>query len=246
MKNIQTGILKILALSSAMLCSSLVHANEVNYLLSNADSLYIKKQYTQSFELYQNLYKDGRYSPAMLLKMAYIQEGLGHISPSLYYLNLYYLASGDSQVLNKLQELASKNKLEGYEYSEMNQKIMFTLKKYSLHISGMLAAFVIFLVTIIYRQRKNETPPISVGIVATIIIVILALQVNMSFEPSSGIIADSNTYLMSGPSAGANVVALVGEGHKIIIKDKKDVWLKVEWLDKDAYIKENQVMKVQL
>jgi len=51
---------------------------------------------------------------------------------------------------------------------------------------------------------------------------------------------------MSGPSAGANVVALVGEGHKIIIKDKKDVWLKVEWLHKEAYIKENQVMKVQL
>ena len=157
MKNIQTGILKILALTCVILCSSLVHANDVNYLLSNADSLYLKKQYTQSFELYQSLYTDGRYSPAMLLKMAYIQEGLGHVSLSLYYLNLYYLASGDSQVLNKLQELASKNKLEGYEYSEMNQKIMFTLKKYSLHISGMLAVIVIFLLTIIYRQRKKET-----------------------------------------------------------------------------------------
>jgi hypothetical protein len=245
MKNIQTGILKILALTSAILCSSLAYANDVNYLLSNADSLYIKKQYTQSFELYQSLYKDGRYSPAMLLKMAYIQEGLGHISLSLYYLNLYYLASGDAQVLNKLQELASKNKLEGYEYSEMNQ-IMFTLQKYRVYISGMLAAIVIFLLTIIYRQRKKETRPISIGILTTIMIAILALQVNMSYESRSGIIADSNTYLMSGPSAGANVVALIGEGHKIRIKDKKDVWLKVEWLDKEAYIKENQVIKVQL
>lgn len=245
MKNIQTGILKILALTCAMLCSSLVHANDVNYLLSNADSLYIKKQYTQSFELYQNLYKDGRYSPAMLLKMAYIQEGLGHVSLSLYYLNLYYLASGDSQVLNKLQELASKNKLKGYEHSEMNQ-IMFTLKKYSVHISGMLAAIVIFLLTIVYRQRKKEIRPISIGVLTTIIIAIFALQVNMSFESPSGIIVDSNTYLMSGPSAGANVIALVSEGHKIKIKDKKDVWLKVEWLNKDVYIKENQVMKVQL
>lgn len=245
MKNIQTGILKILALTCTILCSSLVHANDVNYLLKHADSLYTKKQYTQSFELYQSLYKDGRYSPAMLLKMAYIQEGLGQISLSLYYLNLYYLASGDSQVLNKLQELASKNKLEGYEHSEMNQ-VMFTLKKYSLYISGLLAAMVLFLLAIIYRQRKKETRPISAGILTTIMLVILALHVNFSFEPTSGIIAESNTYLMSGPSAGANVIALVGEGHKIKIKDKKDVWLKVEWLDKDAYIKENQVMKVQL
>ncbi len=245
MKNIQTGILKILALTCAILCSSLAHANDVNYLLNNADSLYIKKQYTQSFELYQSLYKDGRYSPAMLLKMAYIQEGLGQISLSLYYLNLYYLASGDSQVLNKLQELASKNKLEGYEHSDMNQ-IMFTLKKYSFYLSGMLAAIVIFLLTLIYRQRKKETRPLSVGVFTTIIIAILALQVNLSFEPSSGIITDSNTYLMSGPSAGANVIALVSEGHKIKIKDKKDVWLKVEWMDEVAYIKENQVLKVQL
>jgi len=245
MKNIQTGILKILALTSAILCTLFVHANDVNYQLSNADSLYIKKQYTQSFELYQSLYKDGRYSPAMLLKMAYIQEGLGHVSLSLYYLNLYYLASGDSQVLNKLQELASKNKLEGYEHSEMNH-IMFTIKKYRTYISGMLAAIVLFLLTIIYRQRKKETRPIFIGVLTTIFIAILALQVNMTYESPSGIIADSNTYLMSGPSAGANVIALVNEGHKIKIKDKKDVWLKVEWMDKEVYIKENQVMKVQL
>jgi uncharacterized protein YgiM (DUF1202 family) len=51
---------------------------------------------------------------------------------------------------------------------------------------------------------------------------------------------------MSGPSAGANVVSLIKEGNKLKIKDKKDVWLKVEWLDKDVYIKEQQVLPVAL
>jgi uncharacterized protein YgiM (DUF1202 family) len=51
---------------------------------------------------------------------------------------------------------------------------------------------------------------------------------------------------MSGPSAGANVVTLINEGHKLKITGKKDVWLKVEWLDKEAYVKENQVLRVVL
>ena len=36
------------------------------------------------------------------------------------------------------------------------------------------------------------------------------------------------------------------EGHKLKITGKKDVWLKVEWLDKEAYVKENQVLRVVL
>jgi len=59
-------------------------------ILTRADSLYATKQYTQAFERYEVLFAGGRYSPAMLLKMAYIQEGLGHLGESLYYINLYY------------------------------------------------------------------------------------------------------------------------------------------------------------
>ena len=43
----------------------------------------------------------------MLLKMAYIQEGLNHVGQALYYLNLYYLASKDKSVLGKMEELAN-------------------------------------------------------------------------------------------------------------------------------------------
>ncbi|MBK7650109.1 MAG: hypothetical protein IPJ20_04215 [Flammeovirgaceae bacterium] len=55
------------------------------------------------------LYESGRYTPAMLLKMAYIQEGLGRISQSIYYLQLYYKATNDEQALSKIEELATKH-----------------------------------------------------------------------------------------------------------------------------------------
>jgi len=57
-----------------------------------ADSLFNQQKYTQSFEIYNRILKtDNLTSPAMLLKMAYIKEGLGDYSNALYYLNLYYL-----------------------------------------------------------------------------------------------------------------------------------------------------------
>jgi len=180
----------------------------------------------------------------MLLKMAFIQEGLGRTSLSLYYLNLYYLASGDIQVLDKLEELATKNRLEGYEHSE-STRLFFNLKKYSYYLSAALAAIAIFLIAFLYRLRKKETRPVALGILTTIVTAILAIQVNISYDHPSAIVTDS-TYLMSGPSAGANVVTLITEGHKLKITGKKDVWLKVEWLDKEAYVKENLVLPVVL
>jgi len=245
MKNIQTRILKILLITSAILFSVSAHARDLHNELSKADSLFIKKQYTQSFELYKSLHQGGHYSPAMLLKMAFIQEGLGHIGLSLYYLNLYYLASGDTQALDKLQELASKNRLEGYEHSE-TARILFAMHKYGNYVSTALAALAILLLIILYRIRKRETKPLAIGIFTAAVIVLLAIQINVSYELPTAIIADPDTYLMSGPSGGADVVTRVDEGHKLKIKDKKDVWLKVEWLDKEVYIKENQVLKVEL
>lgn len=244
MKNIQTGVLKILMIISMIVACTFAHADNPLSILSRADSMYLKKQYTQSFEIYQSLYQQGNYTPAMLLKMAYIQEGLGSTSLSLYYLNLYYLASGDTQVLDKLEELAGKNRLEGYGHSETT-RFVYNLKKYSSTISIALATMVIFLIALLTRQRKKETRPLALGILSTIFLVLLAVAVNISYDSPEVIVTDS-AYLMSGPSAGANVVALIKAGHKLRITGKKDIWLKVEWLDKESYVKENQVVRVAL
>lgn len=245
MKNIQTPFLKIILLSGAIFLCHFAHADYVPAQLSRGDSLFTKKQYTQSFELYQGLLQSGRYTPAMLIKMAYIQEGLGSISLSLYYLNLYYLASGDEQALTKMEELAEKNRLQGYEHTE-TARIFFLIKKYNYYFSGVLAALIVLLVALQYKRKMNELSTKTFVIPIALVIILLAIQVNISYESPTAIVTNSNTYLMSGPSAGANVVSQIKEGNKLKIKDKKDVWLKVEWLDKEVYIKEQQVLPVAL
>lgn len=245
MKNIQTHFLKFLLLIVISFSVAPAYANNFSTKLSQADSLFKLKRYTQSFEIYDALLSVNQYSPAMLLKMAYIQEGLGKASKSLYYLNLYYLATGDEQTLEKMQEVATKNRLEGYQYAEQD-KFYYHLNKYGFLISATFASLVLIALAFLYREKKKNQKPIGAMVLAFIFILSLAIAVNFPAKDSSVIISTGNTYLMDGPSAGAKVIGVVNEGHKLRVLNKKDVWLEVEWLDQPAYIKENRVLPIQL
>lgn len=241
----QTRLLKILLLSLSLVFGSLsmVHGQ---VMLSTADSLFRAKQYTQSFELYHQLFKSHRYSHAMLLKMAYIQEGLGHISKSIYYLQLYYQASHDEYALKKITELADKNRLEGYAAD--NQPLFRTTwHRYSSSISvALFAMVVLFLAMLLYQKRKYQQKPLWPAFGILVFITLLFVQVNFSQNINQGIVNQVSTYLMSGPSAGSSVAAIIGEGHQLKITGKKDVWLRVQWMDKEVFVKEDKVMRAVL
>lgn len=245
MKNIQIHFLKIILIGGFIFSSVIVHAEYVPAQLSKGDSLFAKKQYTQSFELYQILYQSGRYTPAMLLKMAYIQEGLAHISQSIYYLQLYYKATNDEQALSKIEELAAKHKLEGYTPS-VEDVFRNALQKYQLPIRLALLSIGLFFIALMIYQKRNQQKPIGAGVATLVMAILLFVQVNLFSESREGIVSDNETYLMSGPSAGSSVIAIISEGHQLKIKDKKDIWLKVEWQDKSAYVKEDKLLRSTL
>jgi tetratricopeptide (TPR) repeat protein len=213
--------------------------------IKKADSLYKANQYTQSFTLYQSSLSQNYYSPAMLLKMAYIQEGLGHKGLCLYYLNLYQQATDDYQAITKMEELANKYRLEGYQSGEGPQIVQF-FQKNNLKISiGLGAVIFFFFAWLIYQKRKGK----SLVVASVFVIFFSALLVgliNWGDKPSQAIIASNASYIMSGPSAGASVVAIVEEGHRLTITGRKDVWLKVKWHDKDAFIKANSVLPIKI
>lgn len=214
--------------------------------LAKADALYAAKQYTQAFEFYRALEQDGHYTPAMLLKMAHIQEGLHHLGESLYYLNLYYLASDDAQALKKMEELATKNKLEGYETDESSSLLAWLQSQY-FNIALALASTGVFLLALAWylRTRKKMNPTLA-GIALVVAMSLLFADVNFNKAPLRGIVAVPQTYLMNGPSAGASVVAIIGEGHQLQIMGKKDVWLKVQWKEQEVYVRGNLVRVVRL
>lgn len=215
-------------------------------MLQTADSLYAAKQYTQAFERYDVLFAGGRYSPAMLLKMAHIQEGLGHLGQALYYINLYFLATNDTAALKKMEELAEKNNLEGYQNNE-SKKLKALLNEYHTTITLFLVVSCFFFFSlVVYTREKKKIRPTFSSAMLVLSVVVLFVYTNFSSASERGIVATPKTYLMSGPSAGAALVAIIGEGHQLEITGKKDVWLKVQWKEREVYVKEFLLKPIRL
>jgi hypothetical protein len=244
MQRLLLKITPLLVASLAITASS--NAQTSGFRLKTADSLFQQKRYTQSLDHYEEILRQHQYTPAMLLKMAYIHEGLNHIGSSMYYLNLYYIATGDKTVLSKMTELADKYNLEGYETTDSDRFWSFYLQ-YHLYISLALVALLILMLSLVYHTRmKRHQRPIGSFVTLAILAVALAIHTYYGTFRPKGIIADTSTYIMDGPSAGASVIDVVGDGHRVDIIGKKDVWMKIRWEDGIAYVKENAVRMVRL
>src|SRR5688500_9317335 len=113
MQNYLTKII-ILFLLALSVGSQQAYSQPTNQL-QKADSLFAQHQYTEAFKIYQQLlHRQEKYSPQMLLKMAFIQEGLKNYTQALYFLHLYHTKYPSRLALRKIEELARAHKLTGY------------------------------------------------------------------------------------------------------------------------------------
>lgn len=217
-----------------------------NLILTYADSMFNSRQYTQALDYYTTLRDKGYGSPAMYLKMAYIHEGLGRLGESLYCLNLYSLASHDPQAATKMIELAEKNRLEGYQ-DEPFESLRTPLREYFLPITGLLATLCLLVISLLVnRARNNKSPSIVLAALFILLASVLYLHTHYSRDSAFAIVTRSHTYLMSGPSAAANVIEIIGEGHRLHVMGTQDVWLKVEWKDREVFVRDFLVKRVEL
>lgn len=214
--------------------------------LNIADSLFKDQKFTESFELYESILKEhGKYSDQMLLKMAFIKEGLRDYSNALYYLNLYYLQTSDKKVLKKMEKLAKEQELIGYEYSDWEFFLML-YRKYNHYITYFLAALSILFFSIMIRQKFHyKKQPLSAAVALTIVMGLMFYHINFSKTYSKGIIVTKQSYLMEGPSSSANLVEIVDKGHRVNVVNKQDVWVEIEWDGNNAFIRENNIETIQ-
>ncbi len=139
--------------------------------LAEADSLFKEGKYTESFDVYQNILTEQKQaSPSMLLKMAYIKEGLGGFSDALYYLNLYYLKTADRKVLDKMEEMAEKKNVSGYTFNDFEFIQTLFYKYYHTIILFLLATSLLFLAGAYYLKFKKKSNPglTAIGMVITL------------------------------------------------------------------------------
>lgn len=243
----QSRVLKIVNLSLFLLLFPLMlSAQSNNPLLVRADSLFKQKRYIQSLELYQKLFDDHRYTPAMLLRMAYVDEGLNNVSRSAYYLNLYYLATQDEDALVKLEELAIKNRLEGYVTDEIDGLRSFYLTHRDLITYILLGVAILAMAIALTQRLAMKNKPVGEFVTLCIVTALFMLHTSQQSMWAKAIIAKDNTYVMDGPSAGASVLAIVRDGHRVEVLGKKDVWTKVRLGESEGYVRTSSLLPVKL
>lgn len=212
-----------------------------------ADSLFNEKKYTESFDIYKQILEDNRQaSPSMLLKMAYIKEGLGGFSDALYYLNLYYLKTADRKVLDKMEELANKKNVRGYTFSDFEFIQTVFYKYYNNIILSLLSIAILCLAGVYHLKIKRQVNPglPAIGMVLTLGVLFYIL--NFGKDYNRAITKQTNTYLMTGPSAAAEVIQIIGKGNRLKTLGQTDIWTRVEFDSKIGFIRSDKLREVAL
>lgn len=210
-------------------------------LLAQADSLFQNQRFTQSFDLYDSLYNQQAATPAMLLKMAYIKEGLGDYTLAQFYLNEYYLATRNDQALTKMGEIAKEKDLTGYETNDLNFLISLYFKHFQWLVAGVISLSVLlFIFFLIQLLKFRLIPPLTTFFMGLTLIGLFIL-INFGKPYNKALITKNNTFIMAGPSAGADVIDVIGKGNKVTINKQTDVWLEIKWDGQHGYIKESNV-----
>lgn len=243
----QTVLFKLLVFFQVAFLSVSYHANSqtVSDQLSLADSLFKERKYTESFEIYQKIINaENQATPQMLMKMAYIKEGLGDYSEALLYLNKYYLKTSDQKARDKMTELADEHSLMGFRSTDADF-FQGLLNEYFVSISiGLLALSLAFLGIAAYRRFKVARGHMGYAFSAVAILVLFLFFVNYPMGDDQAIIVENHAYLMSGPSAGADLIDVVKKGHRIKVLEETDLWVKIEWNGMPAYVRKHYIRPI--
>lgn len=211
-----------------------------NQTLQKADSLFISKSYQEALVLYEEILEDDKaFSPAMLLKMAFISEGLGDFPKTTLYLSKYYDHNPSPQIPNKIKELTNQTMLTGYEISDQERFLAFLTDNNQLITSTLGVLLIFSLIAFVLKGFQKSYLATSF-----IFIVLVFISNNFLEEPETGIITGNPSLIMTEPTAGGDLIRQVGPGHRVVIKSSQDIWYQIEWEDKKAFVKIDQISKI--
>ncbi|WP_276497536.1 SH3 domain-containing protein [Pontibacter litorisediminis] len=203
------------------------------------------QRYSDAFVLYEQLLvQEQHYSPQMLLKMAYIKEGLRDYTSAMYYLHLFYTKEPSRSTLKKMEELAQAHRLYGYEYSDLQFfKTQFS-KHYMRILEVLLLTAVITVTVMLFRWRRGYrfSSTFKAGFILYLLFILY--YINFLNLGEAGIIKNNQVAIMSAPSAGANWVATASQGHKVPITGEQDIWYEIRWRGEKAYIRKSNLLEL--
>jgi len=211
--------------------------------LSLADSLFAIQNYQEALSLYEDLLtNDEVYSPAMLLKMAFVAEGMGDYSNASFYLAKYYDQNPNPRVITKIKALTEQSNLFGYELDDSDRFLKFLTDLQEELTSVFSILLVVSLILLVAFRKKVDHPKYYFP--SILFLLLTFISNNFLFQASTGIVTGSPTLIMEKPTAGGKLLSVVDPGHRVIIKSSKDIWYEVNWGGKKVFIKKEHITKL--
>lgn len=207
-----------------------------------ADSLFAQRSYKEALEIYQLNYQLGVYSPSMLLKMAFITEGIGDKENATLYLSKYYDLSPNPQTITKIKSLTGQSELVGYEVSDAMRFVLFLVEFKEIIVGGLTLTLVISLIFL--WSKGNKLTEARFYWPSVMLISFIFVANNFLKSQNAALVTKSPTLIVSKPSAGGEMVDMVEPGHRVKILASKDIWYEVEWKEKIAYIRKDNVTRL--
>lgn len=208
--------------------------------IQKADSLFNLKKYSKSKILYDSIfYIENKYSNSMLLKMATIEESLDNYEKSIYYLELFQKNKDEKKVLNKINDIVTDKKLEGFESSEKTIFIKL-YKKNKNKILILLLTFIslIFLINAIRFFKKKELSFLIPHFYILCIITIVIINIK---PPVDAIVFKENTFVMKEPSSGSDLYSILNKGDKLIVSKDLEVWYEIILNNEKKYVRKKNI-----
>lgn len=210
--------------------------------MKKADSLFVNQRFTEARELYtQAFLGQKKTSKANLLKLAFLEEGRDNALAAIYYLHQFYLLQPEAEVKHKIEDLATQQKLQGYSIDEADYGYFLYRTYVPLIENALLVMAAIVFIWLLVRKFRG----VSLGYSPVFTLLFLAAAAyfnNFSLPYKRAILNGEKTLLMSAPSSGAKVEAVLDRGHRIEWISEKDVWLEIKWNEKKGWVKKSTLL----
>lgn len=208
--------------------------------LSEADSLFAGGKYTEAFEIYQSIHQSGQVTEAMLLKMAFIKEGLTQPAEAIIYLSEHYKLSGDRKSFEKITELAEAQQFIGYEATD-KEIILNAISKYRLYIISISVLIGTILLFQLYRKRANKEFSLLNLFLQLMLIIVIVMVSNNFLQRDEAILNSNGTLMVSSPSAAGEPLEILQKGHKVKILQESEIWTQIEFDGLLGYVRKSQL-----
>ncbi len=184
----------------------------------------------------------GIYSPSMLLKMSFISEGIGDKENATLYLSKYYDLNPNPQTITKIKSLTGQTELVGYEVSDGMRFVLFLLEFKEVIVGALTLTLILSLVFL--WAKGNKLTEARFYWPSVFLIALIFVTNNFLKAQNAALVTNSPTLIVTEPSAGGEMVDLVEPGHRVKIKASKDIWYEIEWKEKIAYIRKDNVTRL--